>query len=160
MDSKPKPDKHYGALYWPTQMIVARHLFPWKSGQDTMGAIFGRPDDDASEPFRAENDILYSQVKSKRDLKPTFSWLYRIFQIRLDKRKFDNWEAPSPKEYKIRILNPRDAKMTEKIFDTKKRWADLDNQRVQFKTDFRPRASTCISPIAKRYSVNLSLVST
>ena len=61
MDSDhPDPDKQVlwcpiTGLYWPTQMIVAGHLFPWKSGQDTMDAIFERLDD---ELFRAENGIL------------------------------------------------------------------------------------------------------
>ena len=29
-----------------------------------------------------------------------------------------NWETSSMEEYKIRVLNPRDAKMTKRILDT------------------------------------------
>ena len=145
MDSKhPDPDKDVvwcpvTGLYWAAEMIVAGHLFPWKSGQDTMDAIFGRPGDGASELNRAENGILWSIGVEERFEAGHFV-IVPDTSDQAEKNEIDHWEASSPKEYKIRVLNPRDAKMTKKILDTEKRWADLDNQRIQFKTNFRPRA--------------------
>lgn len=145
MNSKhPDPDKDMvwcpiTGLYWAAEMIVAGHLFPWKSGQDTMDAIFGRPGDGASELNRAENGILWSIGVEERFEAGHFVIVPDISD-QAEQNEIDYWEASSPKEYKIRVLNPRDAKMTKKILDTEKRWADLDNQRIQFKTNFRPRA--------------------
>lgn len=55
-------------------------------------------------------------------------------------QQVDTWEASDPKEYKIRVLNPKHPKMEEFIGETNKTWADLDNDRLEFLTNFRPRA--------------------
>ncbi len=142
--SHPDPDKDLlwcpiTGMYWAAQMVVAGHLFPWKSGQDTMDVIFGRPGDGASELFKAENGILWSKDVEERFEAGHFVIVPDILDESKEK-EIDDWEASSPKEYKIRVLNPSHEKMTKKILDTETRWAELDNQRVQFKTDFRPRA--------------------
>ena len=52
----------------------------------------------------------------------------------------NTWEASDPREYKIRVLNPDHDLMKRLISGTDKIWADLDNERMKFKTNFRPRA--------------------
>ena len=104
-----------------------------------MDAIFRRPDDGASELFRAENGILWSSEVEERFEAGHFV-IGPDIPDQAEQKEIDSWEASSRKEYRIRVLNPRDAKRITKIFNTQRRWADLDHQRVQFKTDFRPRA--------------------
>ena len=78
MDSRhPDPDKDLlwcpgTGLYRAAQMVVAGHLFPWKSGQDIMDVTFGRPEDSASELLKLRT-VFCGQRESKRDSKPDTS---------------------------------------------------------------------------------------
>ena len=127
------------SCYWSETGITAGHLFPWKCGQDNMDAIFGRPDDKGSELFKVEMGILWSTESEKRFQAGHFVIVPDI-PDQANQQLIEKWELSNPKEYKIRVLNPDHEKMTKKILDTQKRWADLDDQRVHFRTNFRPRA--------------------
>ena len=55
--------------------------------------------------------------------------------------QLDTWSKAKVKEYKLRVLCPENAKMKQYIGLTEARiWNDLDGQRVQFRSDYRPRA--------------------
>ena len=126
--------------YWPKESTVAGHLFPWKCGQATMDAIFGRPDSGNSELFQAENGILWSAEAEER-LEGGHFVVVPDIPDQPTKQQIDIWEASDPKEYKIRVLDPDHKLMIMKFLGTNTAWADLDNHRLQFKTNFRPRAS-------------------
>ena len=146
MDSDhPAPKRPYSWCpvtgdYWPRVYMVAGHLFPWKCGENTMEAIFGSSDSGQSELFQAENGILWSQDAERRFEGGHFV----IVPDTVDaptQQEMDTWEASNPKEYKIRVLNPKHSLMQEYIHkDRDKIWVDIDNNRLQFKTNFRPRA--------------------
>ena len=126
-------------MYWPMEATVAGHLFPWTCGEDTMDAIFGRPDSGHSELFKAENGILWSTGAEQRFEGGHFVIVPDI-PNQPTKQQIDAWEASDPKEYKVRVLNPTHTLIRAKFLGTDITWADLDNRRLQFKTTFRPRA--------------------
>ena len=123
--------------YCDEEVVVAGHLFPWKCGEATMEAIFGRPDSGHSELFKAENGILWSTRAEERFEKGLFVIVPDV-PNQPTKEQLDTWEASDPKEYKIRVLNPEHELMVLGVRG--KTWADLDNERLYFKTSFRPRA--------------------
>ena len=125
--------------YWPKDSTTAGHLFPSKCGEATMAAIFGPPEGGQSELFRAENGILWSTEAEERFEGGHFVIVPDIVD-QPTQQDVDTWEASDPREYKIRVLNPNHGMMKCLILNTGKIWADLDNERVQFKTNFRPRA--------------------
>ena len=55
-------------------------------------------------------------------------------------QQLDTWEASDPKEYKIKVLNPTHPSMQKIVYGRDITWAALDNERLHFKTSFRPRA--------------------
>ena len=123
--------------YWYN--VTAGHFFPWKSGEATMEAIFGRSESGKSELFKAENGILWSDLAEERFEGGHFVIVPDIVD-QPTQQQVDTWEASDPKEYKIRVLNLKHPKMEEFIGETNKTWADLDNDRLEFLTNFRPRA--------------------
>ena len=126
-------------LYWSSESGIAGHLFPWSGGEATMNTIFGRPDSGHSELFKAENGILWSSGAEQRFEGGHFVIVPDI-PNQPTKQQVDTWEASDPKEYKIRVLNPKHPLMKDHILNTNTHWAELDNHRLQFKTNFRPRA--------------------
>ena len=50
------------------------------------------------------------------------------------------WGLSSPKEYKIRVLNPDAKTMNMPIMTTDKLWKEVDGKLIEFRSDFRPRA--------------------
>ncbi|KAL9077249.1 MAG: hypothetical protein Q9161_000515 [Pseudevernia consocians] len=125
--------------YLPDISVIAGHLFPCKCGEATMQAIFGRSDSGHSELFRAENGILWSQQAEDRFEAGHFVVVPDV-PDQSTEQQLDTWEASDPKEYKIRVLNPTDTSMKKTIWGRDITWAALDNERLQFKTSFRPRA--------------------
>ena len=126
--------------YWPKSAVTAGHLFPWRCGEETMEAIFGRSDSGHSELFKAENGILWSREAEERFAAGHFVIVPDI-PDRPTEQQLETWEASDPKEYKIKVLNPTHRSMKNvRILRRGKTWAALDNERLQFKTDFRPRA--------------------
>ena len=125
--------------YWHKGSTTAGHLFPSKCGEATMEAIFGRPQGGQSELFRAENGILWSTLAEERFEGGHFVIVPDIVD-QPTQQDVDTWEASDPREYKIRVLNPGHDSMTRLISGTDQIWAELDNERLSFKTNFRPRA--------------------
>ena len=125
--------------YWPKGCMTAGHIFPSKCGETTIETIFGRPEGGRSELFRAENGILWSTPAEERFEGGHFVIVPDIVD-QPTQQDVNTWEASDPREYKIRVLNPGDVSMKRQIFGTDKLWADLDNERMKFKTNFRPRA--------------------
>ena len=126
-------------MYWPPESGTAGHLFPWKCSEATMDAIFGRPDSGHSELFKAEKGILWSFGAQRRFEGGHFVIVPDV-PNQPTRQQVDAWEASDPKEYKIRVLNPKHPLMKDEICHTNIKWAALDNHRLQFKTSFRPRA--------------------
>ena len=119
--------------------MVACHLFPWKGGEAAIEAIFGLSDSGHSELFKAENGILRSF-----DAEELFKGGHLVIVPDIPNhptpQQVVTWEASDPKEYKTRVVNPKHHMMGMIIWGTNKHWVDLDNQRLQFRTNFRPRA--------------------
>ena len=126
--------------YWTENTMRASHLFPWKGGEASMEAIFGLSPSGNSEMFTAENGMLWCDGAEQ-----VFEAGQFVIVPDIDDEptleQVETWEASHPKQYKIRIFEPTHPMMQSKIsgFSLRK-WADLDNERVTFKTDFRPRA--------------------
>jgi hypothetical protein len=127
--------------YWPRAATQAGHLFPYKSGQVHMDAIFGyiRDKDGMSELFKAENGILWSSETETRFSAGHFVIIPNVADDPTSQELID-WERSDPKQYKIRVLNPDDSTMKKKIQDTEVKWYQLNDQPVRFKGNFRPRA--------------------
>lgn len=125
--------------YFPDGCLVASHLFPWKCGETTMEAIFGCPDSGRSELFKAENGILWSKGAGRR-FEAGYFMIVPDVPDEPTEQQLDAWEASDPREYKIRVLNPKAKLMREKLYSRGITWADLDNERLQLLTRFRPRA--------------------
>ena len=138
--------------YWPSGSMQAGHFFPWKHGQDTMNAIFGQSNDN-SELMKAENAILWFEEAEQRFSNRQFVIIPDI-PDNSDQGQVERWEASSIRDYKIRILNPQSKTMSAKILRTDKRWNDLDGTKVEFRSDWRPRAryiyfSYCCAMVAE-----------
>ena len=125
--------------YMPAGYVIAGHLFPWKCGEVTMQAIFGRSDSGYSELFKAENGILWSQEAEQRFEAGLFVVVPDV-PDQPTEQQLDTWEASDPKEYKMSVLNSTHDRMKEPVVGRDMTWAALDNERLQFKTSFRPRA--------------------
>ena len=124
--------------YWPKDATTVGHIFPLNCGEATMEAIFGRLEGGQSELFRAENGILWSTEAEARFEGGHFVIVPDIVD-QPTQQEVDTWEASDPREYKIRVLNPDHDLMKRLVWNTDKIWADLDNERMKFKTNFRPR---------------------
>ncbi|KAI4173616.1 MAG: hypothetical protein LQ343_002791 [Gyalolechia ehrenbergii] len=138
----PDPDKELlwcpvTSEYWVSSATVAGHLFPWKAGPEAMESIFD--EQDTSELFKAENGILWSQEAEVR-----FSAGHLCIVPNVPNEptieEITAWEVLEVKEYKVRILNFKHPTMGKKIGLTEKKWFQLDNARVSFQGNFRPRA--------------------
>ena len=125
--------------YFPTPIVTAGHLFPWKCGEATMQSIFGLSDSGYSELFKAENGILWSSQAEDRFEEGHFVVVPDVPDLPTE-QQLDTWEASDPKEYKIKVLNPKHTKMQMIVYGKDITWAALDNERLEFKTSFRPRA--------------------
>ena len=150
-------------IYLPQAGVRASHLFPWKCGEATMKAIFGLSDSGHSELFKAENGILWA-YEAEELLKGGHLVIVPDIPNHPTQQQVVTWEASEPKEYKIRVLNPKHPRMETVVWGTDKRWVDLDNQRLQFKTNFRPRAkylyfAYCEAMLCHSFRNNLTEVS-
>ena len=124
--------------YWPEGSMVAGHLFPWKGGEAAMEVIFGLSGSGHSELFKAENGILRT-FEAEELIKGGHLVIVPDIPNHPTQQQVVTWEASDPKEYKTRVANPQHPMMKMLIWGTNKHWGDLDNQRLQFKTNFRPR---------------------
>lgn len=126
--------------FWPKASMRAARLFPYhdREGPDSMTSIFGT----RGELMSPKNGLLLLQIfKEHLDrgnlvivphVNPDETNEATEKQKRLDDSK--------PKEYKIRVLNPRAAGMGNKInpWLSEQTWRDLDHKPLEFKSDWRP----------------------
>ncbi|KAK0513324.1 hypothetical protein JMJ35_004310 [Cladonia borealis] len=120
--------------------IRAAHIFPYSAGQRTMDQLFGRDDNDREELFEPENGLMMLADAEKRIEN---GWMVLVPDVPIDATtaQLDTWSKVKVKEYKQRVLCPENANMKQYIDQIGGRvWNDLDGQRVQFKSDHRPRA--------------------
>lgn len=144
------------STWMSTRSMVAAHIFPWKSGQDAMIAIFG-PEADR-ELFSPYNGMLLSRdAEEKFDngalvLVPRVSDLASAGEIRA-------WNEAEIKQYKIRVIRPKDADMNELCHPSSDiTWNELENEPVTFQGSFRPRArylyyAYCAAMLRRAYNV-------
>ncbi|KAJ9298211.1 hypothetical protein DTO271G3_3816 [Paecilomyces variotii] len=122
----------------PEKQMTAVYLFAWMHGQDTMDAIFGTTD--APELFSPKNGLMISTCveeyfdSGKIVLVPDIPERASVIDIR-------GWIKRDPRQYKIRILDPNWKKFDKPIHPwIEPKWSALQDRRLVFKTQFRPRA--------------------
>lgn len=139
-----------------TRSMVAAHIFPWKSSQDAMVAIFGSGAD--GELFAPNNGMLIPFVAEKFDngalmLVPRVSDLASACEIRA-------WNEAEIKQYKIGVIRPKDADMNKFCHPSSdKTWKDLDNEPVTFKGTSAPEQGTSTTRIVQPCCVELIISS-
>ncbi|KAL9011274.1 MAG: hypothetical protein Q9173_003865 [Seirophora scorigena] len=123
--------------------MIAGHLVPWRCGSHGMRAIFGDDNTDAkgnTELFKADNGIYWSQIAEQRFSAGLFVIVPNVPEDPTTTSQMENWEQSSPRDYKILVLDPHHKLMTQKLNPyTSETWADKHNQRVQFRSESRPR---------------------
>lgn len=172
MMSSQHPDPAAADFLWCPVMgdwckgAVAGHLFPSMFGDDLMKVIFGdveqdmwigNPEKGRSELFRACNGILWSKQAEERFSSGHFTIVPDLDEDPTPAQS-EAWQRSNPKEYRIRVLHPDAAEMKRLInLGSDVRWADLDNKRLQWRANFRPRArylywSYCETMLRQAYS--------
>ena len=126
-----------------SNFCVTEHFFPSTGGGEvSIESIFGSTKDaeGKSELFKAENGIVWSKLAQSRFSQGLFIIVPDI-NDNSDEDEVLTWQVKEPKEYKIKILNRGAAPMQELVGANRQyRWCDMDNERLEFKTSFRPRA--------------------
>ena len=142
--------------YHSSLAMVATHLYPWKSGQDAMIAIFG--EEATGELFSARNGLLLS-TSAANYLDNGAIALVPAIDNESSSEQIEEWNAASVKEYKIRILRPREKGMDELCaYSSDLTWKELENQPVTFRSEYRPRArylyyAYCVALLRLAYNV-------
>ena len=149
------PDDAYDEYWCPItscwvheDSIRAAHIFPYGAGQTAMDELFGRDATDRQELFEPQNSIMMSKDAEKRIAN---GCIVIVPDVPDDATTavLDEWTRAEIKDYKLRVLRPNDPSM-QKVLpaniaskDTGKNrrlWHELDGEKVNFLTDFRPRA--------------------
>jgi hypothetical protein len=116
---------------------TASQIFSCRHGQDTMVALFGKSS--KNEMFSPKNGlILANQVEGLFES--------GLFVIVLDiedetQNSIEKWNKQSPKEYKLRLINPQHNNAQYRVMlDKEGTWSDWDGRKLKFRNNFRPRA--------------------
>ena len=105
-----------------------------------MPEVGTKPEEGKSELFRACNGILWSEQAESRFSKGLFTIVPDLDEDPTPAQT-EAWQLSDQKEYRIRVLDADHKDMRVLIKpDSELRWADLDNKRLQWRTNFRPRA--------------------
>ena len=142
--------------YHDSLTMKATHLYPWKSGQDAMIAIFG--EDANKELFSARNGLLLSAT-AEFYLDNGAIALVPAIDDGSSSDQIEQWNTASVKEYKIRILRPKETGMDGCCsYVSDLTWKELDNQPVTFRSEYRPRAryfyyAYCVALLRLAYNV-------
>ena len=151
MDSKhPDPAKEEDwcpitRKYWPRTSITAGHLFPHRSGEAAMDAIFGNSRDEqgVSEMNKPENGIIWATEAEQRFSKGYFVVVPDVPND-ASSEEIQKWEGLKVKTYKVRVLPTKDKMMDTKIVsyagERDIKWRELDDQKLVFRNEWRPRA--------------------
>lgn len=140
------PDSDRGALWcavtkrWvEVEATTAAHIFAYHNGEDTMDAIYG-PEPAGSELFSSLNGLILSTTAEQRFDKGQFV-IVPALSDNATADQVEDWQNSTTKDYKIRVVDAEAANMRMFISpESPKRWVDLDNETVEFRGDFRPRA--------------------
>jgi len=144
------------STWMSTDLMIAAHIFPWKSGQDAMVAIFGSEAD--GELFSPRNGMLLSPLAEQRFDSGALVLVPRVSDL-ASADEIGAWNEAQVKQYKIRVVRPKDPGMNNLCDPSSdKTWNELDNEPVTFKGTFRPRArylyyAYCTAMLRRAYNI-------
>jgi hypothetical protein len=124
--------------WWRKGDCTAAHLFGYMHGQAAMDAIFGPAN--PPELFSPSNGLIMSSAAEEL----FDDGIFVIIPTLPDdpsEEEIKAWNQSNPKDYKVKILdmaNPRVKKLISPY--SNKIWRDLDNEVLEFRSSFRPRA--------------------
>jgi len=122
----------------PQDLTNAAHLFAYMHGQEVNG--FGVWGYGESRIIFALNGMIVSQLVEKKFDKGFIAIVPRLPDYPTQSQ-IAAWNLSEPKEYKIRILDPKSPEVDEVVRpDTDLTWKGLDGTPVEFKSASRPRA--------------------
>lgn len=117
-----------------SDLMQASQIFVYNHGQDAMSALFG-PDAE-NELFSSRNSLLLHTNVEAMWNKGLFAIVPNINEQ--SEAAITLWEQSQ--EYKIRILDPDHPTINRYVYNRPWRsWKDLNNRKLEFKNDFRPR---------------------
>ncbi|KAL8857723.1 MAG: hypothetical protein Q9178_005758 [Gyalolechia marmorata] len=132
--------------YLDEENVVAVQIFPYASGQNAMIELFGRPDG-KDELMAPQNGLL---IDRRAEQYIAHGWMTIVPDLSANAthEEVDAWSKADVKEYKIRVLDADDPKMKNVLpvgaplhpTGNFRHWWELDGQKLEFKSDFRPRA--------------------
>ena len=130
--------------FFPEESMHAAHIFPWAEGQVAMDEFFGRELKNVEELNEIQNGLMLSSFAEKR-LEDGDIVLVPDIKDAASQEEIDAWSESEPKEYKIRVTNPKAKGMDHAhqgyvYANRKETWNDLDGRKVLFSSDHRPRA--------------------
>lgn len=131
----------------PEDMIAA-HIFNYSHGQDTMDAIFGATEE--PELFHPRNGMIVSRVVAEH---LDMGLLAIVPDLPGDSGAEDilRWRYKgAAKDFKIKVVNPKHPSTQRKIACIDKTILELDNKKLEFRNDFRPRARYLFFHYAKQ----------
>lgn len=122
----------------PQDLTNAAHLFAYMHGQEVMDSVFGVME--KPELFSPLNGMIVSQLVEMKFDKGFMAIVPRLPDYPTQPQ-IAAWNLSEPKEYKIRILDPKNPEADEVIRpDLGLTWRHLDGTNVEFRSAFRPRA--------------------
>lgn len=132
-------------------MVHAAHIFPYKHTEKLMIAIFG--EDAKGEMWKAE-DAIFMTTTAEDHLDKGRLLIVPDVKDNATTDEIALWNQQKSKDYKIRVIatknNLRQLKDLIGLESyPEKTWKDLDEQKLVFNTDFRPRSRYVISVINK-----------
>jgi hypothetical protein len=155
MDSNAALWDHAIGKWEPADSVVTAHLFPWKS-REWMELIFGPGTRD--DLFTSKNGLfLHKKVEIALEkgmltivpdvLLDTPDPSQPTLSIReVNRRRIKEWQKKETKEFKFRVLDPKDTSVTKQIYSKAanpnypiETIAQLHNRRLRFRGDARPR---------------------
>ncbi|OJD14679.1 hypothetical protein AJ78_05003 [Emergomyces pasteurianus Ep9510] len=118
---------------------IASHIFGYKHGQQTMDAIFGKMEQ--PELFHPKNGLMLSSVVESKFNSGLFAIVPNL-PDRPSPEEIAQWQESEPKDYKLRIIDrdPVKLNMSTTVPGIGTTWKDLDGKKLDFRSDFRPRA--------------------
>ena len=144
-----------GGGFMPEEMFAAAHIYPYKTGQSIMTAIFGS--DAVNELSSPHNGLLISKRLGKL-IDIGIIVIVPDLPLKATQEQFNQWQTSDPKEYVFRILDRAyfkgqeikatvhkhyKEKLEEKIYLGRSKnvtLRELDGRRLPWRSPFRPRA--------------------
>ena len=130
--------------FFPEESMHDAHIFPWVKAQIPTSEIFGQEIKNVESLDEIQNGLMLSTYASKR-LEDGDIILVPDIADTANQEEMNAWSASEPKEYKIRVTNPK-AKGMDRAHqgygyaNRKETWNDLDGKQVQFSSAHRPHA--------------------